>query len=149
MERGALKLEIPSMSPEGISVPGLPFDSRGSGILLHVTSLPSPNGIGDLGPVATSWIDRLAQSRQTWWQALPLGPIGYGNSPYQPLSSFAGNVLLISPEWLMEDELLEARDCAHDPFPAALVDYEAIVPFKHRILQKVWSHFKAGTRSDL
>ena len=69
---------------------------RTSGILLHVTSLPSPYGIGDFGPTAISWIDRLCRAGQSWWQALPMGPTGYNNSPYQPLSSFAGNVLLIS-----------------------------------------------------
>jgi 4-alpha-glucanotransferase len=66
---------------------------RASGLLLHVTSLPSRYGIGDLGPAALAWIDRLQQAGQSWWQALPLGPTGYGNSPYQPLSSFAGNAL--------------------------------------------------------
>jgi 4-alpha-glucanotransferase len=64
---------------------------RGSGLLLHITSLPSPYGIGDVGPAALSWIDRLEQAGQSWWQVLPLGPTGCGNSPYQPLSSFAGN----------------------------------------------------------
>ena len=74
---------------------------RASGILLHVTSLPSPYGIGDLGPSAFAWVDRLARSGQSWWQALPLGPTGYGDSPYQSLSSFAGNILLISPDGLI------------------------------------------------
>ena len=76
------------------------------GLLLHVTSLPSPYGIGDVGPGAVKWIDRLREAGQSWWQALPLGPTGYGNSPYQSLSSFAGNGLLISPDWLIEDGLL-------------------------------------------
>src|SRR6266700_1785464 len=95
--------------------PGFPpfgRDSRASGVLLHVTSLPSPYGIGDVGPVAVAWIDRLHEASQRWWQALPLGPTGYGDSPYQSLSSFAGNPLLISPDWLIEDGLLRARDCA-------------------------------------
>jgi 4-alpha-glucanotransferase len=72
-----------------------PFPSgyRASGVLLHVTSLPSPYGIGDAGPAARAWIDRLHEAGQTWWQSLPLGPTGYGNSPYQALSSFAGNGL--------------------------------------------------------
>src|SRR5213083_3411790 len=85
---------------------------RAAGLLLHVTSLPSPSGIGDVGPGALSWIDRLDQAGQRWWQALPLGPTGYGNSPYQSLSSFAGNELLISPDWLIEDGLVRAADCA-------------------------------------
>src|SRR5581483_2636797 len=79
---------------------------RSSGVLLHVTSLPSPFGIGDLGPGAFTWIDQLASAGQGWWQVLPLGPTGYGNSPYQALSTFAGNTVLISPERLVEDGLL-------------------------------------------
>ena len=92
-----------------VSVPLFSRGDRASGLLLHVTSLPSPYGIGDFGPAALSWIDRLDQAGQSWWQALPLGPTGYGNSPYQPLSSFAGNALLISPDWLIEDGLIEAK----------------------------------------
>lgn len=64
---------------------------RASGILLHVTSLPSPYGIGDVGPTALAWIDRLQAAGQSWWQGLPLGPTGYANSPYQSFSSFAAN----------------------------------------------------------
>jgi len=114
----------------GESVSRMPFppDYRASGILLHVTSLPSPYGIGDLGPVAISWIDRLQEASQSWWEALSLGPTGYGNSPYQGLSSFAGNELVISPEWLIEDGLLATSDCEHPSFPLGSVDYDAIVP---------------------
>ena len=85
-----------------------PFTSgrRSSGVLMHVTSLPSPYGIGDLGPAAFAWVDRLHDAGQTWWQALPLGPTGCGNSPYSCLSSFAGNTLLVSPDLLIEDGLL-------------------------------------------
>ena len=72
---------------------------------------PRRYGIGDLGPAALAWIDRLHEAGQSWWQALPLGPTGYGNSPYQSLSSFAGNELLISPDGLIEDGLLRASDC--------------------------------------
>jgi 4-alpha-glucanotransferase len=74
-----------------------PADYRGSGLLLHVASLPSPYGIGDVGPAALSWIDRLHATGQSWWQALPLGPGGYGDSLYLGSSSFAANGLLISP----------------------------------------------------
>ena len=83
-----------------------PPEHRASGVLLHITSLPSRYGIGDLGPAAFGWVDRLCEASQNWWQALPLGPTGYANSPYQALSSFAGNWLLISPDGLIEDELL-------------------------------------------
>ena len=129
----------------------MPFsaDYRASGLLLHITSLPSPYGIGDVGPVAISWINHLTESGQGWWQSLPLGPTGYGNSPYQPLSSFAGNALVISPDWLIEDELLEPNESAHALFSAACVDYEAVVPFKHGLLEKAWNYFKAGARADL
>ena len=70
------------------SLPPFPPAYRASGLLLHVTSLPSPYGIGDVGPAALSWIDRLEQAGQSWWQALPLGPTGYGNSPYQSVVVF-------------------------------------------------------------
>ena len=93
------------------SLPPFPAGYRASGVLLHVTSLPSPYGIGDVGPAALEWVDRLHEAGQRWWQALPLGPTGYGDSPYQPQSSFAGNVLLISPDWLIEDGLLRPSDC--------------------------------------
>ena len=92
------------------SVPPFPADYRRSGLLLHVTSLPSPYGIGDLGSSAFSWVSRLHDTGQSWWQALPLGPTGYGDSPYQPMSSFAGNTIVISPESLVSDELLSTKD---------------------------------------
>ena len=121
---------------------------RASGLLLHVTSLPSPYGIGDLGASAFSWIDRLHDSGQGCWQALPIGPTGYGNSPYQALSSFAGNGLLISPGALIADGLLKASDC-ESRFPSNFVDYETVIPFKHRLSEKVWANFKADERVDL
>ena len=129
-------------------VPPFASEYRSSGILLHVTSLPSPYGIGDLGPPAFSWVDRLHDAGQGWWQALPLGPTGYGNSPYQSLSSFAGNGLLISPECLISDGLLNTSDCASH-FPSDQVDYETVIPFKEELLEKAWTKFAAGERSDL
>lgn len=139
------------MSDEGAGVDVAPFPPgyRASGVLLHVTSLPSAYGIGDLGPGAFSWVDRLHEAGQSWWQALPVGPTGYGDSPYQALSSFAGNGLLISPDGLIEDELLQAADCAGHAFPAAAVEYEKVVPFKVRLLQTALSRFRAGARPDL
>ena len=85
----------------------LMLSKRSSGILLHPTSLPSRGGIGDLGPAAYEFIDWLAAAKQTLWQILPLGPVGYGNSPYSCTSAFAGNVLMISLERLAERGLLE------------------------------------------
>jgi 4-alpha-glucanotransferase len=130
-------------------IPPFPPAYRASGLLLHVTSLPSPYGIGDVGPAALAWIDRLQQAGQSWWQALPLGPTGYGNSPYQALSSFAGNALVISPDWLIEDGLLRASDCQPGALPEHEVDYNAVIPLKHQLLETAWVHFLAGARSDL
>jgi 4-alpha-glucanotransferase len=96
-----------------------------------------------------AWVDRLHEAGQVWWQALPLGPTGYGNSPYQPLSSFAGNALLISPDWLVEDGLLRASDCEGCSFPRTVVDYDAVVPFKNRLLETAWANFEGGARPDL
>jgi 4-alpha-glucanotransferase len=132
-----------------MSLPPFPPEYRASGLLLHVTSLPSPYGIGDVGPAAVAWIDRLHEAKQRWWQALPLGPTGYGDSPYQPLSSFAGNPLLISPDWLVEDELLRAADCAGCSFSSITVDLDAVTRFKHALLEAAWKNFAAGARSDL
>ena len=123
--------------------PPFPPEYRASGLLLHVTSLPSPYGVGDLGSSAFSWIDRLHRAGQAWWQALPMGPTGYGNSPYQEMSSFAGNELLISPEFLISDGLLQASDVQSQFSPDA-VDYDSVVPFKQRLLEKAWANFKAG-----
>ena len=110
-----------------LSLPPFPPDYRASGLLLHVTSLPSGYGIGDVGPSAFEWIDRLQEAGQSWWQALPLGPTGYSNSPYQPLSSFAGNELLVSPDSLVEDGLLPADDYSRHSFSLA-IDYDCRHP---------------------
>ncbi len=130
------------------SVPPFAPEYRASGLLLHVTSLPSPYGIGDLGSAAYSWVNRLRDAGQRWWQSLPLGPTGYGNSPYQSMSSFAGNAMLISPGSLILDGLLKATDC-DGRFPCDIVDYEAVIPFKNRLLETAWTNFKAGERKDL
>jgi len=130
------------------NVPPFPLEYRASGLLLHVTSLPSPYGIGDLGSSAFSWIDHLHDAGQRWWQSLPLGPTGYGNSPYQPMSSFAGNAMLISPGSLILDGLLTAKDCGFH-FPPDVVDYDAVIPFKNRLLETAWTSFKAAERKDL
>ena len=132
-----------------MSLPPFPANYRASGVLLHVTSLPSPYGIGDVGPSAIAWIDRLHQAGQTYWQALPLGPTGYGDSPYQALSSFAGNALLVSPDWLIEDGLIRAGDCADRSFPATKVDFDTVERFKRSLLEAAWRNFSAGVRADL
>jgi 4-alpha-glucanotransferase len=123
---------------------------RASGVLLHVTSLPSPYGIGDVGPAAFAMVDRLQAAGQGWWQALPLGPTGYGNSPYQSLSSFAGNGVLISPDGLIEEGLLRPNDGDEGrSFAKNAVDYDVVIPFKHKLLEKAWATFSATPRSAL
>ena len=134
------------MSDAGRPTGLIPFAAkyRASGVLLHISSLPSPYGIGDVGPAAFAAVDRLQAGGQSWWQALPLGPTGYGNSPYQCLSSFAGNELLIGPDCLIDEGLLQAGDCDEGhSFPKNAVDYNAVIPFKYKLLEKAWSSFSA------
>src|SRR5208282_1979660 len=132
-----------------LSLPPFPSDYRASGLLLHVTSLPSPYGIGDVGPSAFAWLDRLHEAGQSWWQALPLGPTGYGNSPYQLLSSFAGNELLVSPQSLIEDGLLRASGYHRLSFSPFAIDYDVVISFKRELLEAAWTNFKRGARRDL
>jgi len=132
-----------------MTLPPFPPSYRASGLLLHVTSLPSPYGIGDVGPAAVAWVDRLHEAGQGWWQALPLGPTGYGDSPYQALSSFAGNPLLISPDWLIEDGLVHPSNCAGVVFSPSSVDFDAVARFKGALLETAWVNFARGARSDL
>jgi 4-alpha-glucanotransferase len=132
-----------------INLPPFPQDYRASGVLLHVTSLPSHYGIGDVGPAAFAWVDQLARAGQSWWQALPFGPTGYGDSPYQAVSSFASNGLLISPELLLKDGLLHENACKDSLSLSSVVDYGRVIQFKHRLLDQVWGNFSAGVRRDL
>ncbi|MEH2056908.1 MAG: 4-alpha-glucanotransferase [Nostoc sp.] len=122
----------------------MPFP-RSSGILLHPTSFPSRFGIGDLGLEAYHFIDFLKESHQQYWQVLPLGPTGYGNSPYMCYSAMAGNPLLISPEKLLEEGLLVEEDFANLPgFPVEKVDFEQVVPIKIRLLKKACENFRTN-----
>lgn len=123
--------------------------SRSAGILLHPTSLPGPYGIGDLGPAAYAWIDCLVHARQKWWQILPLGPTGYGDSPYQCFSAFAGNPFLVSPQFLVQDGLLNPADLDEVRFPADYVDYGPVITFKNRLMVRAWEHFQAGRGQGL
>ena len=116
---------------------------RSSGILLHLTSLPGPFGIGDLGPEAYAFADFLETAGQSLWQVLPLGPTGYGDSPYACYSAFAGNTLLVSPEQLVADGLLTKEDLANSSaFPKERVDFEAVHLYKDSILHKVFASFR-------
>ncbi|HSR66785.1 MAG TPA: 4-alpha-glucanotransferase [Acidobacteriota bacterium] len=116
--------------------------ARSSGLLCHITSLPSAHGIGDLGPEAYRFVDFLAESGQKVWQVLPLRPTGYGDSPYQCVSSFAGNPMLVSLEKLVEDGFLEAQDIADPPdFPASKVDFGRVIDYKGARLQRAFERF--------
>jgi 4-alpha-glucanotransferase len=121
-----------------------PKARRSAGLLLHPTSLPGPYGIGDLGPAAFAWVDALVAARQTWWQVLPLGPTGYGDSPYQAFSAFAGNRYLISPELLVRDGLIKEADLAGVNFSPHAVDFGNVIPFKTWLLGKAWENFLSG-----
>jgi 4-alpha-glucanotransferase len=124
--------------------------SRSSGILLHPTSLPGPYGIGDLGPTADRFLEFLVAGRQRLWQMLPLGPTGYGNSPYQTLSAFAGNPLLVSPERLFEDGLLQRAELdEHPTFPEGRVDYGAVISAKVALLRRAFWKFIQHPRCPL
>lgn len=118
---------------------------RASGVLLHPTSLPGRFGIGDLGPEAWRFVDFLESTGQSLWQVLPLGPTGYGDSPYQCFSAFAGNPLLISLELLVSDGLLAESDLAEVPdFPATQVDYGSVIDFKSRLLRRAYENFEVS-----
>jgi 4-alpha-glucanotransferase len=115
---------------------------RGSGILLHPTSLPGPFPIGDLGPAAFEFVDKFNAAGQTYWQILPLGPTGWGDSPYSAYSAFAGNKLLISPEKLVENGFLTKDEIAASS--TERVDYGAAHALKDRLLAAAFERFKAG-----
>lgn len=118
---------------------------RSSGILLHISSLPGPYGIGDMGSEAFHFIDFLSEAGQSYWQILPLTPTRYeyGNSPYSGPSAFAGNILFISPEELVEDGLLEARDFDHQyDFPVGKSDYLIAAELKEHYLDKAYEKFR-------
>ncbi len=121
------------------------MSGRASGILLHITSLPSRYGVGDLGPAAYRFVDFLADAGQSYWQVLPLNPtdIVCGNSPYSSISAFAGNTLLISPELLVHQGLLEEDDLANAPeFEEGRCDYARATSFKVRLLHKAYTNFR-------
>jgi 4-alpha-glucanotransferase len=123
--------------------------ARAAGILLHPTSLPGPYGVGDLGGAAYRWLDALARAGQKWWQILPLGPTGFGDSPYQSFSAFAGNPNLISPDLLLQDGLLQRGDLEGVHFPPERVDYGGAIQLKTRLLGRAWQRFHAGAAPGL
>ena len=116
---------------------------RYSGVFVHPTCFPSPYGIGDLGQGAYDFIDFLEAAGQTLWQVLPLGPTGFGDSPYQSFSAFAGQPLLISPEKLLEVGLLTQEDIDSVPrpdFDDTCVDYGAVINYKDVLFHKASGH---------
>src|SRR5947207_9835952 len=120
---------------------------RASGILLHPTSLPGRYGIGDLGAAAYHFVDLLVAAQQRWWQVLPLGPTGYGDSPYQCFSAFAGNPLLVSLERLIEDGLITRAEARHEPFlepgRPENVDFPAVIAHRQALWPRVLDRFEA------
>jgi len=118
---------------------------RRAGVLLHPTSLPGPHGIGELGSAAHDWVEFLERSRMKLWQVLPLGPTGFGDSPYQSFSSFAGNPYLVSPKLLVEDGLLLRDDLAATPgFAPDTVDFGPVIAWKLGLLARAFERFEAS-----
>ncbi len=123
--------------------------TRSGGILLHPTSLPGRYGIGDLGDTAYQFVDFLTAAKQSLWQILPLGPTGYGDSPYQCFSAFAGNPLLISPDKLVEAGFLPPDALANVPqFPTHRVDYGWVIDYKNKLFDRAFAHFQAHAAAE-
>jgi 4-alpha-glucanotransferase len=125
------------------------MDKRHSGILLHITSLPSKYGIGDMGSFAYAFVDFLASCRQRYWQILPVNPTDgiNGNSPYSCSSAFAGNPLLISPEMMVIEHFLPAADLQDpDTFDESKVDYAGAAAFKDRIFNIAYRRFRTSAK---
>lgn len=121
---------------------------RTSGVLLHPTSLPGPYGIGDLGDEAYAFVDYLQAAGQGLWQVLPLGPTGYRDSPYQCLSSFAGNPLLISPRRLLRDGLALSEDLTPPDVPEDQVDFGRVSAWKQRLLKRVHARLRTAAAGN-
>lgn len=121
---------------------------RGSGILLHPTSLPGPHGAGDAGPDAVRLLDWLASAGQRYWQVLPLVPVGWGSSPYSGLSAFAGNPQLVSPELLAASGLLEPEELAAPELDPRQVDFDAAGRHRRRLLSLAAARFQQKASTD-
>src|ERR1700710_3105079 len=114
---------------------------RVSGILLHVTSLPSYGGVGDFGPAAYAFVDFLIAGKQRLWQVLPLSPTGYGSSPYSALSAFAGNPLLISLEFLARDGWIARERLADLPGAEGAADFGTAFERKQPLIEEAAANF--------
>lgn len=122
---------------------------RKGGVVMHPTSLPGPYGIGDLGAAAYRFVDWLSEAGQRYWQVLPLCPTGYGDSPYQGLSAFAGNPMLISPDRLVALGHLDATALTELPsFPSERVDFGWVIAWKNELLNRAYKNFKARATAE-
>ncbi len=140
----APRSQLPSPEVPDVSIP------RSSGILLHPTSLPGPYGIGELGAQARTFVDWMAQAGQRYWQVMPLGPTGYGDSPYQAFSAFAGNPYLIDLTTLREGGLLTDADFTAMPaFDAARVDFGVQYVWRTQMLERAYAAFIGGNAAHL
>jgi 4-alpha-glucanotransferase len=119
---------------------------RSAGVLLHPTSLPGPYPIGDIGPAADRWIEWLTAAGVSWWQVLPLNPPGYGASPYQAFSAFAGNTMLISPDLLVDDGIIDSVPEAISP--AGRVDFAAAEAWKRSLVDIAADRIRADAHVD-
>ena len=126
------------------------MDKRASGILVHVSSLPSAYGIGAMGPEASRFADFLTDGKQGFWQMLPLNPIdpAFGNSPYHTIAAFAGNPLLISPEVMVREGLLAKKDIEPPDFPQGRVDYDAVIAYKAKLFRLSYERFIKAKEHD-
>jgi 4-alpha-glucanotransferase len=123
---------------------------RQAGVCLHITSLPGPYGIGEIGQAAFHFIDAMREMNLGVWQFLPTGPTAYGDSPYQPLSTFAGNELLIDVRDLIAKGLLEKEEAQElAALPEDFVDYGALIPIKNRLLRLAAGRFEERAAPDL
>ncbi len=150
----------PAVSPPSVAVIAIVRNSstslpamtpaRASGILAHITSLPSPFGIGDIGPASLAFIDFLVACGQSYWQFLPTGPTGevFDNSPYMSTSAFAGSPLLLSPQWLLQDGLLEQRDLDPPPFSPYSTQYREVRRYKTRLLHQAFARFTGKAEQE-
>jgi len=124
---------------------------RGSGVLLSITSLPSPYGIGDLGPWACKFADFLHRAKQSYWQILPINPTisSRGHSPYHSSSAFAGNKLLISLEFMIRDGFLNKKDIKSAPrFKKNSVDYQMVASYKKKVFERAYERFERDTDDE-
>lgn len=125
------------------------LETRSSGVLLHPTSLPSAFGCGDFGPSAYQFVDFLEEAGQSFWQVLPFGPTSFGDSPYQSFSAFAGNPLFISPELLLQADLLTQEECRENQCGyTSSVNYELALCTKEKLFQTAFERFQNKTKKE-